>query len=213
MRAPNDEWNGFYDDAICPLVERLIRQFVLFGEVDPERVYILGASHGGYGAFVIGPKIPYRFAAIHASASAPTDGETQGENLRDVVFTYMVGERDTAYGRAERCQAFAKKLDQWKQEYGGFPGGFEWKPGVGHSVPDRDKVAERKSPPRQAWPDTLVWVQSDNVPTRNWVETPKPADKARIVAKAKDNAIEIQAEGQKSLALWSTHPWSTWRSR
>ena len=24
LRAPNDEWNGFYDDAICPLVERLI---------------------------------------------------------------------------------------------------------------------------------------------------------------------------------------------
>src|SRR5262249_13509455 len=28
LRAPNNEWNGFYDDAICPLVERLIRQFV-----------------------------------------------------------------------------------------------------------------------------------------------------------------------------------------
>ena len=28
LRAPNDTWNGFYDDAICPLVERLIRQFV-----------------------------------------------------------------------------------------------------------------------------------------------------------------------------------------
>ena len=22
LRAPNDEWNGFYDDAICPMVER-----------------------------------------------------------------------------------------------------------------------------------------------------------------------------------------------
>ncbi len=41
LRAPNNEWNGFYDDAICPLVERLIRQFVLFGEVNPDRVYIL----------------------------------------------------------------------------------------------------------------------------------------------------------------------------
>ena len=63
LRHPNDEWNGFYDDAICPLVERLIRQFVLFGDVNPDRVYILGASHGGYGAFVIGPKMPDRFAA------------------------------------------------------------------------------------------------------------------------------------------------------
>ena len=93
LRAPNDAWNGFYDDAICPLVERLIRQFVLFGDVNPDRVYTLGASHGGYGAFVIGPKMPDRFAAVHASAAAPTPGETRGENLRDVRFTFMVGEQ------------------------------------------------------------------------------------------------------------------------
>src|SRR5262249_33509673 len=106
LRAPNDEWNGFYDDAIVPLIDRLILQFVLFGDVDTDMVSILGASHGGYGAFVIGPKAPDRFYAIHASASAPTDGETMGENLRNTRFTYMVGSRDTAYGRAERCQKF-----------------------------------------------------------------------------------------------------------
>ncbi len=37
LRAPNDAWNGFYDDAICPLVTELIRQFLLFGDVDPTR--------------------------------------------------------------------------------------------------------------------------------------------------------------------------------
>ena len=35
LRAPNDTWNGFYDDAICPLVERLIRQFVVSGRRQP----------------------------------------------------------------------------------------------------------------------------------------------------------------------------------
>ncbi len=99
LRAPNDEWNGFYDDAICPLVARLIRQFVILGDVNPDQVCILGASHGGYGAFVIGPKMPDRFAAIHASAAAPTPEETRGENLRNVRFTFMVGEQDTAHGR------------------------------------------------------------------------------------------------------------------
>jgi hypothetical protein len=119
LRAPNDEWNGFYDDAICPLAERLIHQFVLFGDVDPDRVYTLGASHGGYGAFVIGPKMPDRFAAVHASAAAPTDGETLGENLRDVRFTAMVGDKDTAYGRADRCRAFIRNLEGWKVKFGG----------------------------------------------------------------------------------------------
>ena len=142
LRAPNDTWNGFYDDAICPLVERLIRQFVVLGDVNPDKVYTLGASHGGYGAFVIGPKMPDRFAAIHASAAAPTPGETRGENLRNVRFTFMVGERDTDYGRAERCLEFEREIQTWRGRYGGYPGRFEWEPGVGHQVPDLDKLAE-----------------------------------------------------------------------
>jgi poly(3-hydroxybutyrate) depolymerase len=204
LRAPNDAWNGFYDDAICPLIERLIRQFVLFGEVNPDRVYILGASHGGYGAFVIGPKIPDRFAAVHASASAPTDGETLGENLRNTRFTFMVGEKDTAYGRAERCQAFAKQVDAWRKQRGGYPGSFEWRPDIGHSVPDRDKLAEMiKAGPRNPYPKELVWVQSDDVLKHFfWIEAPKPADKARIEASITSNKIRIKAEGQDQLALW-----------
>ncbi|MFO0952854.1 MAG: transglutaminase domain-containing protein [Isosphaeraceae bacterium] len=204
LRAPNDTWNGFYDDAICPMVERLIRQFVLFGDVNPDKVYALGASHGGYGAFVIGPKMPDRFAAVHASASAPTDGETMGENLRNLRFTFMVGERDTAYGRADRCQAFAKKVEEWRSIYDGFPGWFEWRPGVGHSVPDREKVGEMLwAATRNPWPKRVVWRQSDSVLTHcYWVETPKPAEGALIDATARDNVVRIEAKGLGSAALW-----------
>ncbi len=207
LRAPNDTWNGFYDDAICPLIERLILQFVLFEEVNPDRVYTLGASHGGYGAFVIGPKIPDRFGAVHASASAPTDGETQGENLRNVRFTFMVGEKDTAYGRAERCQKFAKLVEEWRKKSGGYPGEFEWRPGVGHSVPDRDKVAEMLKYTRDPHPAELVWVQSDSV-LKNfyWVEADKPVDKGRIEASLKDNKVTLRAEGQGPIALWLDAP-------
>ena len=69
LRAPNDSWNGFYADYVPPLVVALIRQFLLFGDVDPDKVFLMGYSHGGYGAFFIGPKIPDRFAAVHASAA------------------------------------------------------------------------------------------------------------------------------------------------
>ena len=204
LRAPNDSWNGFYDDAICPLIERLIRQFVLIDDVDSDKVYTLGASHGGYGAFVIGPKIPDRFAAVHASASAPTDGETFGENLRNTRFTFMVGERDTAYGRAERCQAFAKKFEEWRAKQGGYVGGLEWKPGVGHSVPDRDKLAEMlKDSRRDPWPKRLIWVQSDNVLKHfYWIEATQPREGGRIEASVEGNTISLSAEKQEELALW-----------
>ena len=208
LRAPNDEWNGFYDDAICPLIERLIRQFTIFEDVNPDKVYILGASHGGYGAFVIGPKMPDRFAAIHASASAQTPGETRGENLRDVRFTFMIGEKDTAYGRADRCQEFADLLQGWKKDRGGYPGGFEWRPGVGHHVPDRDKVAEMLlSGARDPWPKQLVWIQSDDILHHfYWVEAVKPVDNGRVEAKVSGNAIDLKTDLQNELFLWLDSP-------
>jgi len=203
LRAPNDEWNGFYDDAICPLIENLIKQFVLFSDVNPDKVYTCGASHGGYGAFVIGPKIPYRFAAIHAAASAPTDGETMGENLRNVRFTYMVGELDTAYGRAERDQKFAAKLDEWRTKYGGYDSKYEPMKNTGHLVPDHDKLAEMLKFGRDAWPKQIVWTQTDTVLHRfYWLEALNPVDGGHIEAKVDGNRVTIKADKQSEVALW-----------
>src|SRR5262249_50689164 len=91
LRAPNDVWNGFYDNYVPPLIINLIRQFLLFGDVDADKVFLMGYSHGGYGAFFIGPKIPDRFAAVHCSAAAPTDGTISARNLRNTRFTFMIG--------------------------------------------------------------------------------------------------------------------------
>ena len=208
LRAPNDTWNGFYDDAICPLVERLIRQFVVLADVNPDKVYTLGASHGGYGAFVIGPKMPDRFAAVHASAAAPTPGETRGENLRNLRFTFMVGERDTAYGRAERCLEFEREIQNWRKNHGGYPGHFEWEPGVGHQVPDLDKLAEMlKAGVRKPYPSRIVWAQSDDVLKHfYWIEAPHPVDSGRIEATVKDNGITLKADHQDEIALWLDVP-------
>jgi len=203
LRAPNDAWNGFYDDAICPLVEKLIKEFVLFADVDPDKVYTMGASHGGYGAFVIGPKIPDRFAVIHAAASAPSDGETMGENLRDTRFTFIVGERDTAYGRADRCHKFQEQVEKWRTQYGGFPGKFECPTGVGHLVPDHDELAEMLKTTRDAHPDFVVWTQSDSVLKRSyWVEAPAPVNQGHIEAKIVGNAIALKVQKQAQIALW-----------
>ena len=73
-RARTTTWNGFYTGYVYPLIQNLLRQFLLFGDVDPNKLFLMGYSHGGYGAFAIGPKMPDRFAAIHASAAAPADG-------------------------------------------------------------------------------------------------------------------------------------------
>jgi hypothetical protein len=203
LRAPNDEWNGFYDDAIGPLFENLIAQFAVNLPMDLNKVSITGASHGGYGAFVIGPKIPYRFAAVNASASAPTPGETAGENLRNVNFSWIVGEQDTAYGRADRCQEFEASVSKWKAKYGGYPGGLRFLKGVGHFVPDRNLTAELIGFTRNPWPKKVVWTQTDNrLSDFYWLTAEKPTDKGHLEATVTGNEITIQDNLSGRLTIW-----------
>ena len=206
LRAPNNEWNGFYDDPIGPLIEKLIHQFVVFADVDPDRVFATGASHGGYGAFVIGPKVPYRFAWVNASAAAPTPGETAGVNLRNLYFTWTIGSEDTAYGRADRCKEFDVEWKKWKAEYGGFEGGMRWFEGVGHGVnaQDGDITAEfMKAEPRNTVPKRVIWDQTDDrLKHFYWLEAPGAFEDGMIDATVDGNTITMTVEGLSEVALW-----------
>ena len=194
LRAPNDTWNGFYDGYVWPLIEALIRQQVLFGDVDPDRVYLIGYSHGGYGAFAIGPKIPYRFAAVHASAAAPTDGLTDAHGLRNTPFSAMIGEHDEAYGRIERCRAFAAQVSAIEAQYG-----TDWgvevdeRAGFGHGgLPDRDKLRDLLPLVRQPAPSTLTWRLTGGVVHDHfWLHVPAPGAGQHIEAHCADNRVEL----------------------
>jgi predicted esterase len=194
LRAPNNTWNGFYDTYVPPLVINLIRQFTQFGDVDPDKVFIMGYSHGGYGAFYIGPKIPDRFAGIHASASAPTDGTISPNSLRNTRFTFMIGEKDTAYGRAERCQKFNAQIEKLQKDNpGDFPVKMEWVPNNGHGgLPDRDKLKEMLPHRRESMPKHLTWDLTDNVlDSFFWLSVAKPGAGQSIDAKLDGNAVTI----------------------
>lgn len=205
LRAPNDTWNGFYDTYVPPLVAQLVRQFLLFGEVDPDRVYLMGYSHGGYGAFFIGPKIPHRFAAIHASAAAPTDGTISPRTLRNTHFTFMIGENDTRYGRRERCEAFDRAVQKLKDENkGAFPVAMEFKKGHGHGgLPDRDKIKEMYPHARSPVPKHLMWDMTDSV-IRDyfWLSVPHPANQQSIDAVIHENTIQVTTRKVDQLTLW-----------
>jgi predicted esterase len=196
LRAPNDTWNGFYDVYVYPLIANLIRQFQLFGEVDANKVFLMGYSHGGYGAFAIGPKMPDRFAAIHSSAAAPTDGETTAHTLRNTVFTSMVGEKDTMYGRVERVRKFATEIERLRGNRTDiYPVHIEVKEGHGHGgLPDRDRIKEMYSAVRNPVPRELTWLMTDKVITDfYWLHVPRPAKKQEVLASVRDNRVVVTA--------------------
>ncbi|HTI99479.1 MAG TPA: transglutaminase domain-containing protein [Dongiaceae bacterium] len=194
LRAPNDTWNGFYDDYVYPLIDNLTREFRLFGDADPNKFFIMGYSHGGYGAFAIGPKIPDHFAAIHASAGAPTDGETTGVTLRNTRFTCMVGELDTMYGRHDRDLKFQKEIAQLRGDRTDiYPVTVTVIAGNGHTgLPDRDKITTMYSAVRDPVPRELTWLQTDRVVTDFfWLQCPNPAKQHEIDATCRDNHLTI----------------------
>jgi hypothetical protein len=204
LRAPNDTWNGFYDDYVPPLVINLIRQFALLGEVDPDHVVLIGYSHGGYGAFFIGPKIPDRFAAIHSSAAAATDGTISPYSLRNTHFSFWVGENDNAYGRRERCEKFAKEIDKIKDANpGDFPVVFELKMGFSHSnLPDHDELKDELGFARNPTPRHLTWEPMDSLITDFfWLTVPKPEKGQSIDVILKDNHAEITTRSVKEFDL------------
>ena len=206
LRAPNDTWNGFYDNYVYPLVDNLIRQFRLFGDIDPNKVFIMGYSHGGYGAFAIGPKIPDHFAAVHASAAAPTDGETTAKTLRNTVFTAMVGELDTAYGRHERDLRFKAEVEKLRGNRDDiYPVVVTVIAGNGHTgLPDRDKITEMYPAIRNPVPRELTWLMTDNVVKDFfWLQVPNPAKQHEILASCRDNRFVVTANsGVTEATVW-----------
>jgi transglutaminase-like putative cysteine protease/predicted esterase len=204
LRAPNDTWNGFYDDYVPPLVSNLIHQFLLFGDVDPNKVFLMGYSHGGYGAFFIGPKIPDRFAAVHSSAAAPTDGAISPRTLRNTRFTFMVGANDNAYGRRQRCEKFSEAIQKLKQESkDDYPVVFELKKGFGHGgLPDRDKIKEMYPFTRNPVPRHSTWDLTDAVITHFfWLSVPEPAKGKSLDAAIKNNTVQITTGQVKQFDL------------
>ncbi|MCA8954288.1 MAG: hypothetical protein KDE27_32570 [Planctomycetes bacterium] len=198
LRAPTDEWNGFYTDYFYPVLEQLIRQFVVCDGVDPDRVIAIGYSHGGYGAFAIGPKLPHRFAAVHSSAAAPTDGESVADGLHSLRFSFMVGGEDRDYGRRERCEAFAESLRALQAGAPGrYPTTFTLVEGNGHTgLPDRDLLAELVPLARDPLPRRLIWQPTDvAVRDHYWLRVAAARRGQRLVADAVGQQLEYALVG------------------
>jgi hypothetical protein len=184
---------------VYPLIANLVHEFLLFGDVDPNKVFIMGYSHGGYGAFAIGPKEPDLFAAIHASAAAPTDGETTGKTLRNTIFTCMVGESDTMYGRFERDKRFRESIKEFRGDRMDiYPVTLQFIPGNGHTgLPDRDKIREMYPAVRNPVPRELTWLMTDKVITDFfWLHTIAPGKKEEFDATCRDNHLTVTTTGE-----------------
>ncbi|HIK81599.1 MAG TPA: polyhydroxyalkanoate depolymerase, partial [Planctomycetes bacterium] len=119
-RAPTNSWNLWHQPHVDQFFDRLIENLIVFEQVDPNRVYILGYSAGGDGVYQIGPRMADRWAAVAMMAGHPNDARP--DSLRNTAFTLHMGGQDEPYNRNGQAVIWQKKLaDLASADPGGYP--------------------------------------------------------------------------------------------
>lgn len=203
-RAPTDTWNLWHQGHIDALFDRLIENMVVFEDVDPTKVYLMGYSAGGDGVYQLAPRMADRFAAAAMMAGHPN--ETKPDGLRNLPFTLHMGGDDAAYDRN-------KIAAQWKEQLAALqeadPEGYEhWVEiyeGKGHWMDREDAAAlpwmAKHSLDRR--PKKIVWLQDDVLhPSFYWLHVDKPIARSRVVVERDGNTFRIlEASGLAALTL------------
>ena len=135
----------------------LIRRAILFREVDPDRIYMMGISEGAYGTEALTPFWADRFAGGCAMAGGAGGGE-RFYNLRNTAFRNDTGENDTMFGRVKLAREAHDYLARLKEAD---PGGYDHMlfihPGRGHGIDYQPGPAWIATKTRNTRPDKLTW--------------------------------------------------------
>ncbi|MEM9660387.1 MAG: polyhydroxyalkanoate depolymerase, partial [Planctomycetota bacterium] len=202
-RAPTDTWNLWHQGHIDKFFDRLIENLVVFEDVDPNRVYLMGYSAGGDGAYQLAPRMADRWAAVSMMAGHPNDTSPLG--LRNIGFAIYMGGRDKAYKRNEIAAEWQEKLAALKQQD---PDGYfhlvTIYPEKGHWMDreDASSIDWMRQQSRDPIPSKVVWKQDDVThPRFYWLATTEPQAGALVVAAREGQTIEIESSDAKTLSV------------
>ena len=182
------------------------------GRIDPDRVYLVGHSMGGYGTWTIGAVHADVFAGLAAFAGAPTctrtapgapiSGVEDGvlPNLRNLpIFVYQ--SLDDHNVPAESNEFATAQLDRLANEDpGGYEHVYERVDGRGHDFPKKGPepgVAWAVKHVRDTHPKKVVWQPSRPwVTSFYWLGWARPSLGTTVTVEAKGaNAFAVTAAG------------------
>lgn len=138
--------------------ERLLRQSYIAGNVDPNKVYIMGISEGGYGS--------QRLASFYADYLAGVGPIAGGEpfyncdpaNTANIAYCQQTGELDTMYGRSRVVAKAQKEWDRLQKEHPGYyTHKIDLQPGRYHGCDYTRTTPWLKSFTRNPWPKYVYW--------------------------------------------------------
>jgi hypothetical protein len=205
-RAPTNSWNLWHEAHMDRLFGRLIEDFIVLQDVNPDRVYILGYSAGGDGVYQLAPRMADRWAAAAMMAGHPNGVSLL--SVRNVPFALQVGGNDSAYDRNKIAKDYGEKLDAMQKDD---PKGYEHfvkiHEGKGHWMNLEDKAALpwMAKFTRNPIPERIVWKQTGAVHDRSyWLAVPPGTGTidALVIADRKGQSVAIRtAEKVNKLIL------------
>jgi hypothetical protein len=107
-RGITNSWNLHFVDESFPAITRLVEDYIIFKDVDPNKVYLMGFSAGGDGTYALSERIPFLFAACSPQAGHPNGISTI--NLCNLPTYLAAGEKDTAFKRNEICVDYYRQI-------------------------------------------------------------------------------------------------------
>lgn len=147
-------WHAHNHDAF----ERVIEHAIAHWGVDPNRVYLLGISEGGFGTDILAPFMADRFAGANAMASGVALTNPP-RNLRNLAFRTDVGENDKTFNRVGLAKLFHEELDKLHaQSPDAYTHSINVQSGKGHGIDYKPGVAWIAEHTRNPWPAQLSWL-------------------------------------------------------
>ena len=196
-RAPTDAWNMWHKPHIDDFFARVIQNAMVFEDVDPNRVYLMGYSAGGDGVYQMAPRMADAFAAAAMMAGHPNG--VSPLNLRNIGFTIHMGENDRAYKRNKIAGQWKEKLAKLAEsDPGGYKHEVTIQKGMGHWMQREDAVAVpwMAKFSRNPLPEKIAWRQG-GVTRSNfyWLAAAegKQQKGSTIAIKRKENRFEIES--------------------
>ena len=107
-RAITDTWDLHFRPESDGFYEQIIQMAVVFLDVNPDKVYLMGYSAGGDGVWRLAPRMADHWAAASMMAGHP--GDVSLLPLRNLPFMIWCGAEDSAYNRNEECAARIKEM-------------------------------------------------------------------------------------------------------
>ena len=209
------EWYRWWQRSKQWAWEKILRILLSMPEVDKNRIYVFGISEGGYGS----QRLASFYADYWAAAGPMAGGEplvnAPVENIGNVPFSFLTGDKDYMFYRHLVTKTTGEKLDSMQRIYPNeYKHRVELIPDKGHSIdytPTTPWLAQHK---RNAQPRHFIWenLEMDGLKRNAFynLQVLKEDDTFRtqyeFTANA-DNSIDLKVDAVKYNTTWKDPRW------